>query len=100
MKLEPGRLHTNQGYGDFLPCPFCGRDPMFSVRLYSWADKAANHLEDNWDEVVPDDPAGFNLGVTCLNCTISMKEVHTPPTLRNWQTEAAGIALGVCAAST
>lgn len=72
--IEPGLIHKNRGCGAFLACPFCGREPGFSVRLQTWVDKDEKVLANYWGDDIPDDPAGFTLSVCCFHCTITMQE--------------------------
>lgn len=74
MNITPRLLHTNQGYGEFESCPFCGDAPWFGVHLQDWENKAENVIKDCVGDDIPDDPSGFVLSVCCPRCTISMQE--------------------------
>jgi len=77
-KIEPRLIHTNKGYGDFLPCPFCGSKPGFSVSFFQWHGDKENYCFEDADEFPAEDPAGFVVHVSCLNCTISMQTPYCP----------------------
>lgn len=77
--FEPRLCHENQGYGDFLPCPFCGKIPRFSISFTEWHDKAGNCSKESDTDDVPDDPAGCTVSVGCSSCCISMSSPRDVP---------------------